>query len=303
MKYDSIDTNAIRKSLKGFDFRELFIEQLGWNIPKGKKENFIEFKGKKISYSHVAELKGVPVLKFEDNFWKDFQDNIQREKLHRKIEKRHTKHLIIFSDNKNYLALSYSFRSDEKKDLQIRTHSFFKEQNGDTFINKLSEVHVGIGKDDPSIGEISKKLDMAFNTEKVTKKFYKDFKSIHLDFQKYISGIKNSDEKSWYSSVILNRLMFIWFLQKKGFVDNDTDYLRNKFDRFKAKNISYYSNFLKILFFEGFSKKQNERSQKAKNILGDIKYLNGGLFVPHPIEEKYKNKIDIKNVTIQGVLH
>lgn len=50
-----------------------------------------------------------------------------------------------------------------------------------------------------------------------------------------------------------------------------------------------------LLFFEGFAKKPIERSPKAKARLGKIKYLNGGLFVPHSIEDKYKNKIKIQD--------
>ena len=45
-------------------------------------------------------------------------------------------------------------------------------------------------KVDPPISKISKNLDKSFNTEKVTKEFYEDFKSNHFDFQKHISGIR-----------------------------------------------------------------------------------------------------------------
>ena len=69
----------------------------------------------------------------------------------------------------------------------------------------------------------------------------------------------------------------------------------------KNKGWGYYSSFLKFLFFEGFAKKPQERTPKAKKILGNIKYLNGGLFVPHSIEEKYGAKIDIKDKAFEDV--
>ena len=135
-----------------------------------------------------------------------------------------------------------------------------------------------------------------FNTEKVTKDFYKDFKNNHFEFQKYISGIESKEDKKWYSSILLNRLMFIWFLQKKGFVNNDYDYLWTKLNESQEQGKDkYYSEFLTLLFFEGFAKKPKERSEKAKKLLGQIKYLNGGLFVPHLIEDKYKSKIKIED--------
>ena len=91
--------------------------------------------------------------------------------------------------------------------------------------------------------------------------------------------------------------MFIWFLQKKGFVNNkDFDYLQTKLTESKQRGKDrYYSEFLTLLFFEGFAKKPIERSQRAKELLGKIKYLNGGLFVPHQIEEKYKTRIKIQD--------
>lgn len=39
----------------------------------------------------------------------------------------------------------------------------------------------------------------------------------------------------WYASVMLNRLMFIYFIQKKGFLDNNTNYLRNKLAQSKQR--------------------------------------------------------------------
>jgi hypothetical protein len=49
----------------------------------------------------------------------------------------------------------------------------------------------------------------------------------------HIQGIDNERDKRWYASVLLNRLMFVWFLQKKGFLHDQKglqafDYLREQ---------------------------------------------------------------------------
>ena len=41
-------------------------------------------------------------------------------------------------------------------------------------------------------------------------------------------GIPDEGLQRWYVSVILNRLMFIYFIQKKGFLNGDLDYLQHK---------------------------------------------------------------------------
>ena len=66
--------------------------------------------------------------------------------------------------------------------------------------------------------------------------------------------------KRWYVSVMLNRLMFIYFIQKKGFLDNNESYLHTKLTESQAKGTNrYYKEFLCPLFFEGFAKPEAER--------------------------------------------
>ena len=293
---DAVNVKGIRESLKNFDFEGLFIEELGWGRA-GQRDNIVSIKQEKISYSYIAQLKHIPILYFDGVRWNQFKQKSEREKLHKEIKKQHEKNLLIFSDKETFFSLSYL-----NKDNSIKIHDYHHGQNGDAIIGKLSGIHIGIDAKEPSISAISDKLDKAFNTDKVTKKFYQEFRSSHSDFQKHISGIKGDKEKAWYSSVILNRLMFIWFLQKKGFLDDDIDYLQKKFEQYSGEQRSYYRSFLKYLFFEGFAKRPHERSTKVQKILGKIKYLNGGLFIPHSIEEKYK-KIDINDKAFENIFN
>jgi hypothetical protein len=81
--------------------------------------------------------------------------------------------------------------------------------------------------------------------------------------------------------------MFIYFLQRKHFLDNgNLNYLQDKLNESRQKlgKDKFFSVFLTALFFEGFAKPEEQRSQDARRLLGNIKYLNGGLFLPHAIE-------------------
>ncbi len=82
---------------------------------------------------------------------------------------------------------------------------------------------------------------------------------------------------------MLNRLMFVYFIQKKGFLDNDHDYLRHKLvESQNTARDGFYISLLCPLFFEGFAKKEDERSTKISDLLGKIPYLNGGIFSETP---------------------
>jgi hypothetical protein len=101
---------------------------------------------------------------------------------------------------------------------------------------------------------------------------------------------------------MLNRLMFIYFIQKKGFLNGDTGYLETKLKQTQEDGKDrYYSHFLCPLFFEGFAKKENERSAATNAQLGKVPYLNGGLFLRHQIEESHGKNIRIPDAAFERI--
>jgi hypothetical protein len=139
-----------------------------------------------------------------------------------------------------------------------------------------------------------------FDVEKVTKKFYERFKTEHANFLGFLKGIPDQQMQAWYVSVMINRLMFLYFIQAKSFLNDDTDYLRNKLtESSKRAPDSYYKEFLSPLFFQGFARKKAERSTATNKLLGEIPYLNGGLFQKHQIEELHGKTIVIADKAFQ----
>lgn len=130
------------------------------------------------------------------------------------------------------------------------------------------------------------------NADKITKQFYDRFRKLHQDFQKHINGIDAQDDREWYASLMLNRLMFIYFVQKKNFLDGDGDYLKNRLNKVKegrvqGKSRSFYRMFLIPLFHDGLAKPETHRAQELSDLLGKVPYLNGGIFDAHRLERSY----------------
>lgn len=127
----------------------------------------------------------------------------------------------------------------------------------------------------------------AFDVERVTKKFYLEYKDLHQAFADAARHVPHANDRPWLASVVLNRLMFVYFLQRKGFVNGGNEhYLEEKLTGSKKLGRNcFYDDFLSLLFFEGFAKPEAKRSAAAKKVLGEIRYLNGGLFLEHPIEQ------------------
>ncbi len=276
----------IRDLIHDFDFKTLF-NQLGWSKPLDNRNITVTVNAQELTYQQIAQLSGVVVLHVAN-----IPDSKTRLALHDEISRIHHEHLLIFVDNEKTQSC-WSWLKREGKKALPRSHSYFKGQSGDLLLSKIVNMMVEfteLEQGDFSIVDVTSRLRNALDIEPVTKKFFKDFADLHSDFVEQILGIPNEKHRAWYASVLLHRLMFIWFLQKKSFVDKgNTHYLKDKLDYFQStlKIDCYYKEFLKPLFFEGFAKPKNERSKETNQLLGEIRYLNGGLFLPHQIEERY----------------
>jgi hypothetical protein len=111
----------------------------------------------------------------------------------------------------------------------------------------------------------------------------------------------------WYVSVMLNRLMFVYFIQKKGFLDGDPDYLRNRLRRMQAQHgddrfYSFYRHFLLRLFHEGLGQPGEAHSPDLDALVGKVPYLNGGIFAEHEVEQQYPD-IQISDAAFENIFN
>ena len=297
---------SVRQLLADFDFRSLFIEEMGWGSVPDARSLPIGDSGYMRRF--IAEVSGVTVLEvFPTTPDGTLPDRDTSDKIHRQIEKLSFENVLIFLDSDRDRSKSMMYwvkREDGKK--RPRRHHYFKGQPGDLFMSKIDGMVIDMDELLPDgsipISRVTHRLAAALDIEKVTKKFYNEFSGLRLKFIDLIEGIPNDADRYWYASVLLNRLMFIYFLQKKGFIQNNTQYLDRKLKESQGRGPDFfYSEFLDALFFEGFAKPEHERSADAKRLLGPIPYLNGGLFIRHKLELDY-GAIRIPDVAFENVL-
>jgi tRNA1(Val) A37 N6-methylase TrmN6 len=99
--------------------------------------------------------------------------------------------------------------------------------------------------------------------------------------------------------------MFCYFIQKKGFLDWNINYLREKLIECKKHEgennfYGFYRSFLLELFHDELGKPEDKRKHTSLVPFGTIPYLNGGLFDVHEIESAYKN-ISIEDEAFQKI--
>jgi Putative DNA-binding domain len=285
---------STRQRLQNFEFHDLFIEELGWSQPAGNKPASYTIEDSPLTCTQIAQLGGVAVIEVSNPQGTIPSADIRRS-LQKEISKSTHENLLVFVDDKRTQSLWYWIKRESGKQF-VREHYYFKGQPGDLFLTKLSSMVIDISDLDENgdilVTEVVNRLKNALDIERVIKRFYREYTEQRLSFTDLITGIKDERDKRWYASIILNRLMFVYFLQGKGFLNKcDFRYLQGKLleCRDKYGKDKFFSVFLNPLFFEGFAKPEKDRSASAIALLGEIKYLNGGLFLPHRIEIENKN--------------
>lgn len=284
------DTERIRKFLDRSDFAGLF-NFLGWDNPHATTLPGI---GQDNAPQQVAAKRGVGVWQIDG-----IPSSQKRRLIDREVSKQTRERLLIFVEGDHQLWIWPETRQSGVGH-HLVTHKYQVGTTNEHLVQRLAEIRFHITEeDDLTVMDVLNRVRGQFKADKVTKRFYDDFKKHHEVLTKFIIGIENLADRSWYGSVLLNRLMFIYFLQKKGFLEGDRNYLRNRLSmvrRLLGKDSFYgfFRKFLLPLFHEGFGSHQHLYDDpNIAEIIGEIPYVNGAIFDPHYLEEQYH--IDISD--------
>jgi hypothetical protein len=290
-----IDKKTFSDYIRKFNFRELF-NDMGWN--NDRTTQIITLTEESFSLQAVAEKSGFKILVCNPASEGLIPDYNTRRKIGTQITKLFQEHLIIFIDgNKTEQIWQLLVREPGKPNKVTETRwqvnsdpELLYQRASGAFFELDEEEHI-------TIIDVTQRISDNFhqNIEKITKQFYDKFKKEHTAFLQFIKGIPEPTHQQWYASLMLNRLMFCYFIQKKGFLDNNKNYLRDKLSVCRTKKgtvkfYSFYRDFLLVLFHKGLN--EPKQSKETQIELGNIPYLNGGMYDEHELEKNNKD-IDI----------
>ncbi len=300
---------TVARYLRERRFTDLFIEELGWDEARTPPLD-VQVDGQTYLLRPIAQKRGLialvaspelPTFRTVGN--SGLPPYALRRKIETQVARRYREHIIIFGDEAGEVQVWQWVRREQGQPLQSREHTLYRGQSGEALIQKLETLRFSLEQeDDLSLVDVVGQVRAAFNVERTTRKFFQEFKREHDAFQKFLQGIPDAGRQSWYVSVMLNRLMFIYFVQKKGFLDGDADYLRHKLDvSERVAPDRYYRDFLCPLFFEGFAKPEGQRDPELAGRLGRVPYLNGGIFQRHQVEQQHGATIAIPDRAFRQV--
>ena len=277
----NLKLNQLRKLIQTANFQTLFNE-LGWDNANLQKSVVVNGT----TLTAIAEKRGFLIFVCEIA---ELPTVIERKTIAQKIGSLYHEHLIIyFNADKQIWQIAIK---ELNKPIQYKEIEYQISRAPDLLISKLRGIFFTFDEEENiHLIDVTDRINNSFNTntEKTTKKFYDHFKKQHAAFMALIHGLENADNQRWYASLMLNRLMFIYFIQKKGFLDDDVNYLRVKLNQIQKAHgdnqfYSFYRNFLLAFFHDGLGKEHKENKELIK-LIGNVPYLNGGLFDVHELE-------------------
>jgi hypothetical protein len=282
----NLNANNVYDYLANFALEDLFLEELGWD--SFREEFDVNIDDANYPMQGIAEKRGVRIYQCRCDTLPNYQT---RKRIEQQVTPYAFEHLIIFVDGDETTQIWQWVARGQDRRTAYREHTYRRGNRDRALIQKLEKIVFTLQEEEGiTLAGATKRLADAFDREPLTKKFYAQFKKEHDAFLKFVEGIEASADREWYTSVMLNRLMFVYFLQRAGFLDGDTDYLNTRLQAVQAQRgdgefHSFYRYFLLRLFHEGLG--QQERNPELEKLIGNIPYLNGGLFDIHELERQY----------------
>ncbi|MDD5658577.1 MAG: N-6 DNA methylase [Actinomycetota bacterium] len=208
--------------------------------------------------------------------------------------------LVIFRNPKtqNYRLSLITFQSSWDTGKKIKTefsnprrYSFYlgpdaKTKTPESFLIKKGEVK---GFDD---------LLSRFSVEIVTKEFFNQYKQLYIKLLNFLENdhafkafaSQNGIQLEIFAKKILGQIVFIYFLQKKGWLGaekgehiskGDKTFLRTLFNKCQTNKQSFFNDYLEPLFYDCLNRKPDMAGSFYRSIFEcQIPFLNGGLFEP-----------------------
>jgi methylase of polypeptide subunit release factors len=121
--------------------------------------------------------------------------------------------------------------------------------------------------------------------ESLTRRFYRALERVVREIARAARGRATPAERAELALLHVSRLIFLSFLESKGWLNDDHRFLENAFQRCMEVGGEFHRRVLLPLFFGTLNTPIHRRSRAARDF-GRVPFLNGGLFARTPLERK-----------------
>ena len=275
--------------------RALFVEKLDFNPASGQVDLTAAPAGVKLpaAAERVAQLDGVYVLYVPLNIRET--DRVRRTEASaaaRLIAGQLGEDMLLVFTNTSRSQLHFIHPEFDGAQPTLRRMVVERDLPRRTAVEQFSEVYWSYERS----GSIRDALAEAFDVEPVTKRFFQEYKRVFEAAKEQVSGFGRSEEeeKRLFIQTLFNRLMFVYFLSRKGWLvfGGDNDYLKALWNDYRAASLhtNFYISRLAPLFFAGLNNPQSRNLSRDNpalyDLIGDVPFLNGGLFEKSDLDQR-----------------
>jgi methylase of polypeptide subunit release factors len=200
---------------------------------------------------------------------------------------------FVAPNSRSFVVSAYTESLDVPERVQVRRLVVDVDNVARTDIESLSELLYSL----VTPATIIERFRSALPYLKVGQAFFKEYHNLFQILSKRlleVFGSKAKAEAYGYAQRLLGRITFLYFLQRKGWLDKDGAYLKKRTKGLDGKSLfRFLHELFDILNTEGYE-------DKSKGI---IPYLNGSLFEKEPYSQsQMKQLMDACTPCIRDVL-
>ena len=128
--------------------------------------------------------------------------------------------------------------------------------------------------------------------EGLSRRFFREFQRLHAHAADTITGMPRglAAERRDLALVVLTRVLFLYFVQAKGWLARRSDFLPSLLDTALGGGHPFQASTFEPLCFGVLNTPRHQRAS-AVRALGDLPFLNGGLFERHPMERRFPDAV------------
>ena len=149
--------------------------------------------------------------------------------------------------------------------------------------------------------DFARVFDRALDRETLTRQFFDRFRAAVRDTAAQLRTSFPSERRDAIDAealLIFSRILFLYFVQQKGWLNGERRFLADRLDAVGKREL--FAGVLLPLFFGVLNTPREQRTAAARK-LGDIPYLNGGLFEPSSFERRHA-EIHLPNELLRRVI-
>ena len=230
----------------------------------------------------------------------------------------------------SYIKLQYDLEADSETGKTKAVQKLTPAKRYSFLVGKNEPNHTAQAQILPLLAKPEKPtlkdIEESFSVDKVTKQFYEDYRKLFEDLSKELNRIVESDstiksdfdkhsiEVDNFSKKLLGQIVFLYFLQKKGWLgikrnsdgkygdwgSGKKDFMRRLYNKEYCEYDNFFNDVLEHLFYNGLGSENSGDVYSKLN--SKIPFLNGGLFSPINDYNWQETDIVIENKFIENIL-